>query len=265
MIIDSHQHFMLPTELQLEKMQEAGIDKTILFCTTPHPEKASSLIELKEEMYKLYEVLGGAYNKEDDLKRHMNNIRDLTEIIKRYPDRFLGFGSVPLGLSTEETSEWISRYIVTNNLLGIGEFTPGTDEQMKQMLAVFEALSYFPNCPIWIHTFNPVSKNGIKILMDLCIRFPSVPVVWGHLGGYHWMDVIDFAKSTSNSYLDLSACFSTLAAKMAIAELPDKCLFSSDAPYGEPILCKQMIEFITPSATIAQMVLGENIMKLLNL
>ena len=44
MIIDSHEHMMLPTEMQLQMMDAAGIDKTILFCTAPHPEKASSRV-----------------------------------------------------------------------------------------------------------------------------------------------------------------------------------------------------------------------------
>ena len=43
MIIDSHEHVMFPTELQIEKMDKAEIDKAVLFTTTPHPEKAFSL------------------------------------------------------------------------------------------------------------------------------------------------------------------------------------------------------------------------------
>lgn len=265
MVIDSHQHLMLPTELQLQKMNEAGIDKTILFCTTPHPEKAKNLDELKQEMNKLYTILNGRNSKEDNIHRITNNINDLADILKKYPEKFLGFGSVPSGLSATETAKWISKYIISNNLKGIGEFTPATDEQMKQLEYVFEALTQFPNCPIWIHTFNPVTKEGIKILMHLCSSFPTVPVIWGHLGGYHWMDVIEFVKSTANAYVDLSAGFSSLATKIAITELPSKCLFSSDAPYGEPLLCRQQIEYLSESSTITQMVLGENIMKLLNL
>ena len=34
MIIDSHEHVMLPTTMQIEKLNEAGVDKAILF-TTP--------------------------------------------------------------------------------------------------------------------------------------------------------------------------------------------------------------------------------------
>lgn len=73
------------------------------------------------------------------------------------------------------------------------------------------------------------------------------------------MEAVDFAESVPNAYLDLSAAFSTLAARIAITELPDKCLFGSDAPYGEPWLSRQMIEFLSPSSEITEKVLGGNI------
>lgn len=39
MIINSHEHLMLPTEFQLKKLKRAGVDRAILFCTTPHPKQ----------------------------------------------------------------------------------------------------------------------------------------------------------------------------------------------------------------------------------
>ena len=39
MIVDSHQHVMLPTSMQIKKMDDAGVDKAILFTTTPHVER----------------------------------------------------------------------------------------------------------------------------------------------------------------------------------------------------------------------------------
>ena len=33
MIVDSHQHVMLPTSMQVKKMDDAGVDKAILFTT----------------------------------------------------------------------------------------------------------------------------------------------------------------------------------------------------------------------------------------
>ena len=61
------------------------------------------------------------------------------------------------------------------------------------------------------------------------------------MGGYNWMEVTDFVKNMPNVYIDLSVTFSTLALKMIITEVPDKCLFSSDAPYGDSFLKKQTI------------------------
>lgn len=77
------------------------------------------------------------------------------------------------------------------------------------------------------------------------------------------MNVIDFVKQTPNAYLDLSATFSTLVVKMAIVETPNKCLYSSDAPYGEPLLNKQMIEYLCKDEEIKNDILGGNILKLL--
>ena len=51
---------------------------------------------------------------------------------------------------------------------------------------------------------------------------------------------------------------------MALVELPEKCLYSSDAPYGEPYLYKQLIEFVSPDQTTEKMALGENVLGLLD-
>ena len=66
-------------------------------------------------------------------------------------------------------------------------------------------------------------------------------------------------------YLDLSAAFASIATKMALIELPEKCLFSSDAPYGEPYLYRELIEFVSPSKEITDLALGDNIRKLLHI
>ena len=83
------------------------------------------------------------------------------------------------------------------------------------------------------------------------------------MGGYNWIEVIDFVKNTQNAYLDLSAAFSILAVKIAVNEVPEKCFYSSDAPYGDPFLSRKMIEYLSPSEEIRNMILGENILKLL--
>jgi uncharacterized protein len=263
MIIDSHQHLMLPTDSQLLKMEKAGVDKTILFCTAPHPERANNFEELKIEMGALYKILAGSNTKESNICRMKDNIKILVDVLNKYPNKFYGFGSVPLELSLQETKEWVEKYIIANGLKGVGEFTPGSDSQIQQLEPIFQVLTDFPQLPIWIHTFNPVTLNGIKILMELTLKYQKVSVIYGHMGGYHWMDVLDFAKTVPNVYIDLSAAFSTLAVRMAISELPERCLYGSDAPYGEPLLSRQLIEIVSPSSEVSNKILGENILKLI--
>ncbi|MCI8510291.1 MAG: amidohydrolase family protein [Lachnospiraceae bacterium] len=264
MIIDSHEHLMLPIEMQIEKLNQAGVDKAILFSTVPHPERAKNLAELRGEMNILYRVLAGANNKEANRERMIKNNNELAMQMKKYPERFFGFGAVPLGMSEPETSSWIEENILSNEFKGIGEFTPGSDEQIRQLEVIFQAVNNFSNLPIWVHTFNPVTISGIHILMELCEKYPSVPVIFGHMGGSNWIDVIDFAKSHKYVYLDLSAAFASIATRIAISELPERCLYSSDAPYGEPYLYRQLIEFVSPSQEVANMVLGNNILQLLS-
>ena len=263
MVIDSHEHIMFPTKIQLDKMDAAGVDKTILFCSAPHPEKANNLSELELEMETLHKVLAGANRKKDNIRRLERNIFEITGAIKSNPDRFLGFGAVPLGLSLEETQEWIEAQITANSLCGIGEFTPGNEQQIMGLDTVFQAIQNTRLYPVWVHTFHPVTLDGIRRLMALCEKYQEIPVIFGHLGGTNWMDVIRFAKEHKNAYLDLSAVFATIAAKMALVELPERCLYSSDAPYGEPYLYRQLIEFARPDQTTAKMALGENMGKLL--
>ena len=133
------------------------------------------------------------------------------------------------------------------------------------MEPVFKASEDYHSLPIWVHTFNPVTLNGIKILMGLCRKYPAVPVIFGHMGGSNWMEVIAFAKEHGQAYLDLSAAFTPLSVKTALTEVPEKCLFGSDAPFGEPQLCRQLIEFVSPSHSVTELALGGNIERLLQI
>ena len=130
MIIDSHEHIMFPTKIQLDKMDAAGVDKTILFCSAPHPEKANTLNELETEMNTLYRILAGANEKADSIRRIERNILEVVAAIEKYPNRFLGFGSVPLGLNLEETQDWIEAYITSHSLCGIENLPPAMNNRL---------------------------------------------------------------------------------------------------------------------------------------
>ena len=96
MIIDSHEHLILPIEMQIKKLEEAGVDKAILFTTTPHPEKANTMQEFKNEMSVLFKVLSGEKNHKNDMKRMENNINDLMEVLKNIQINFMVLDLYPL-------------------------------------------------------------------------------------------------------------------------------------------------------------------------
>lgn len=131
MIIDSHEHVMIPLETQVSKLRDAHIDIAILFCTLPHPEQATTLAELTQEMKVLSSVLQGNHSAAAALERDKNQIHELKQAINTYPDMFWGFGKVPLGHSVAETQSWITDEVVAQGFKGIGEFTPGSLEQVQ--------------------------------------------------------------------------------------------------------------------------------------
>lgn len=261
MIIDSHQHVIIPTEKQIALMSEAGIDKTILFSTTVHPEIASDLNSFEREMGILNEIVSGKQNA-IDLK--IKSIEEQIRVIEEYPGKFIGFGSVPIGLSQDETSRWIQDRVTANKFRGLGEFTlaPGQAHLLKP---IFTGASEFGNLPLWIHTFSPLTLDDIKAISRLAKQFPRVPVILGHLGGANWLETIKLAKDSENLYLDLSAAFSNLVVSLAIKTLPERTLFSSDAPYGDPLLSRKAIERVTHDNYVKERILGENIAELLQL
>lgn len=265
MIIDSHAHVVLPTSAQLADMDRAGVEQVVLFTTTPHIERAenASLAALQAELQVLNRLLSGGFSPEQRSAQMQQAIAELKGAIHAAAGRAFGFGPVPLGLSQEDTDAWVETHVLGNGFRGIGELTPGSPGQMEALAPIFKAARNYPGLPLWVHTFHPVTLEGIHILMTLCQRFPSVPVVFGHTGGVHWMEVLAFAKEQGSVFLDLSAAYTPLSVRTALAEVPERCLFGSDTPFGDAALCREMIERVSPTPAVTDLVLGGNAQRLL--
>ena len=261
MIIDSHAHVMLPPEKQIQWMDQANVDLTVLFTSTIHPELATTLAELEHEMNTLYEILNGTKNPRTE---RLRAIEQLVSVMKSGPTRVIGFGSIPFGLSRQENLAWIEQYILANDFRGIGELAPQSG-QIPQLDALFRASQEVGGLPLWVHAFFPLNFADIKELLDLARRYPAVPTIIGHLGGVHWLATLQGIRVIPNIYLDLSATFTTMAPAYAIKEFPRRCLFSSDAPYSSPLAARTLLEQLTNDAGVLRQVLGENAAELLKL
>lgn len=85
------------------------------------------------------------------------------------------------------------------------------------------------------------------------------------MGGIYWLQTIEIIKETKNAYLDISAFYTTYALSLAIQEIPQRTLFSSDFPYGDPYLNLQAVKRHTSNQEVADRVLGGDISTLLNI
>jgi len=262
MIIDGHSHVTLPIESHITAMDEAQIDKTILFSTTLHPETAKNATEVKKSLAYLNDLLAG--KKGSIMEARKKSIQELIKAIRQFPDRFVGFGAVPPNLDLDTTMRFVDEFIRQNHLAGMGEFTLGPG-QAHLMENTFKASLEFGHLPVWIHAFFPLTFDDIKKIAELANQYPGTPVILGHLGGCNWLETMDLVKKNPNLYLDTSAFFSTFVLGTVINEIPDKCVFGVDRPYGDIQLSKEAVLKVSNTSSVAEVVLGENIARILGL
>ncbi|KAK1176757.1 amidohydrolase family protein [Streptomyces sp. NBS 14/10] len=261
MIIDAHSHVHDPVESHLAALDDAGVDRAVLFGTRPHPERAVDLASLRREMSVLDNALAGRGNSVDGYRTAW---AELHETLAAHPDRFIGFGSVPLDLSEEDIAALIDREVVGHGLRGIGELTPPAGEAAR-IEPVLAAAHDHGGLPVVVHGFAPTTAEDLRALSRLAARYPAVPLVVSQLGGMNWMEAIELVRDTPSMYLELSTANIIFAVRLAIREIPERTLFGSDAPYGDPVLARTTIERVTPPGEVRDRVLGGTLGRLLGI
>jgi len=265
MIIDAHSHVHDPLHVHLSALDDAGVDRAVLFPTRPHPERATDLASLRREMSVLDRALGGGGGdgtRGDD--GHAMAWRELDEALAAHPDRFLGFGSVRLDRPAAEIAASVDRNVVARGLHGIGELTPPPD-RADLVEPVLQAAHDHGGLPVVVHGFAPTTTADVRTLVGLAARYPRVPLVISQLAGTNWMEAIELARTTPNVYLELSTAGLIFAVRLAIRELPTRTLFGSDAPYGDPVVARTTVERVTRPGEVRERVLGGNLTELLRL
>ncbi len=261
MIVDGHAHMILPVEDHLALMKTAGVEHTLLFSTRIHPEHAHDLSSLNQQLHLFDAIMAGKANDPQSILQAANA---LAQIVQQFPERFTGFGNVPLNLSHEETATWIEKHVLAYDFRGLGKFTLRSGA-VDLLEVVFACASEYGNLPLWVHTFAPMNLDDIHQLITLSQRYPSVPLILGHMGGMYWRETIALAREVPQTYIDLSGTFTFLGPRIAISELPDRTLFSSDAPFGHPLVARTLVEQATSDTEVRKRVLGDNLAELLDL
>ncbi|WP_330455617.1 amidohydrolase family protein [Streptomyces sp. NBC_00820] len=264
MIIDAHSHVHDPLGPHLSALDDAGVDRVVLFPTRPHPERAKDLASLRREMSVLDTALKGEADGAAAADGFAVAQRELHAALAAHPDRFLGFGSVRLGRPAAETGEAVARDVVARGLHGVGELTPPPD-RAALVEPVLQAAHDHAGLPVIVHGWAPTTAGDIRTLASLAARYPKAPLVISQLAGTNWMQAIELARATPNIYLELSTAHLIFAVRLAIRELPTRTLFGSDAPYGDPVVARTTVERVTAPGEVRDRVLGGNLAELLRL
>lgn len=261
MIIDAHSHVHDPLHSQVALLDEAGVDRAVVFATRPHPERASDLASLRREMNVLAGAVGGRANALDG---YQTAWLELDAALAAHPDRFIGFRSVRLDLPAEQIAVDVERDVVGRGFHGIGELTPPPG-QASRIEAVLRAAADHGRLPVVVHGAAPATEGDLTTMVGLALRYPTVPLVISQLGGQHWLTAIEAVRDTPNMFLELSTANIIFAVRLAINEVPDRTLFGSDAPYGDPVLSRLTVERVTRPGTLRDRVLGDTLAELLGL
>lgn len=261
MIIDAHSHVHDPVESHLTALDAAGVDRAVLFGTRAHPERAVDLASLRREMSVLDDALAGG---ENSIDRYRTAWAELHRTLDAHPSRFIGFGSVPLNLPEQDLAALIDREVVGRGLRGIGELTPPVGEAAR-VEPVLAAAHDHGGLPVVVHGSAPTTADDLRTLSRLAARYPAVPLVVSQLGGMNWMEAIELVRATPSMYLELSTATIIFAVRLAIREIPERTLFGSDAPYGDPVLARTAVERVTAPGEVRDLVLGGTLGKLLGI
>jgi uncharacterized protein len=259
MPIDLHAHVSVEVPAQLARARDAGVRRTVLLMTRVHPERASTLEELRGELAKLTTVIGGERSPRQDFDAAWAELRDAVDA---HPLETLGFVNVPLGLPTAETGDWLATRLRHARIVGVGELTPppGRADLIEPVLAVSADLG---GVPVLVHGFAPNTAEDIETYAALAARYPRVPLIVGAFGGLHWLSLVDLARERPNLHLDISSALQVFAVRAAVHALPEQCLFGSNTPYGDVVAARATLDAATRDTAVLSNVLADNLQRLI--
>lgn len=315
-VIDVHVHpvditlaeFIPPSEI-VQTMDEAGVDKVVLLAIDCDEEDFDRFICQEELKTAVEEALTGNssfwFSKRywlsmglEDLKKLGKNIlrivktpnKKIFEYTKRYPERFIGFGSVNPNRSEEYVKSKLKEIkdygFKGIKLLPTIQFFNPKDEKMTQIYEFAEK----EKLVILIHTgcdpgpweLVTLSRNANPIYLNyVCENYPNLKVVAAHMGSYSaqfpgiWFDeVVKVTSKHENLYVDISATFSEKNLKKAVKKLgSEKILYGSDYPViggycdrnNGMVNCINWLKQVDLPLEVKRKIFGENAKNLLGL
>lgn len=262
--IDAHVHpirGISTGETLIKEMNESGIEKAILLALDLDPDVLTDNKRLKEDIIDDFYAYSFFVNP-DQLLDGMTNLliagqtsnQLVAEICAKYPDRFLGFGSV----NPSKSKGYVKNKLKEIDDLGLKGiklistlqfFFPEKNKNLKLIFKYAEKKKW----PILIHSGRDPGPFEIPTLRHVKSSNPrnwakhveksKTIVIFAHLGGYgevglggnNWLDsVLELAHKNPNIFLDTSSVTYAFNNSEIVEKLRnlgfDRIIFGSDTP-----------------------------------
>jgi len=184
------------------------------------------------------------------------------DVMRRYPGRIIGF-CVADPRRPKESTEELDRCLGDEGFreIKIHISHSGAPYDDASYDVVYEKARRH-RVPVLAHTFSPGEVNG---LLDAARRFPDVPFIVGHSGGYGWHNAIAAIAAVPNAYFDL--CCSCLDAGRVEAFVAaggaERVLFGTDLPFLHPACDLSQIVHAQIKESDKALILGGNMARIL--
>ncbi|HEY3313965.1 MAG TPA: amidohydrolase family protein [Bacillota bacterium] len=260
MIIDGHVHLTRPLSMLLEGMNAAGVDRAVV-CSAGLAE-GETITDLATARLGMDRIARAGAQAGYGADRLWAINEGLAAAVKASSGRIGALGKLDLHLPDEVVAHELE-HLRDLGLWGVGE-TVGLHGRVERLEPVLRALSNAPRpvLPVWIHGDYPMDADDLEQVLALARGYPAVPIVIGHLGGDHWIPVIDGARRLDHVYLDTSEAVNLVAVRVAAAEMPDRLLFGSDFPWEDPRVALMRVGQVGLESPALQRILGQNALAL---
>ena len=298
-IIDFHIHsFALLTEDHLlTELNNAGVEVGVLLALDVDPKNLDRPQTKKMVSNRLLEMyFWDAKEVMEELKTFLEMVKtedkEVASLVKRHPDRFVGFGSVDLSKSQAYVEEKIKE-IDRLDLKGI-KLIPTLQffnpvEAREKMEKVFEfcekrgkIVTYHAGCDPYVWEEPHFSQDANpKYLKQILEDFKEVKVIVAHMGCYSakvpaiWMDeALELGKINENVWFDIAAVTYLVTRENFVQKIRetvgmDRVLFGSDYPAVQGVSIRMMVDDVKESRylteTEKEKILGLNAIELLGL
>ncbi len=289
MIIDCHYHLetrMQPVENLIQKMDLNGIEKVALVPTMwdvpPHtPEFLLKLLRfvlyhrffrsMARKMVSNFSPEGYIVLPKKTVKLYKDPENEsVSDAIKAYPDRFLGWIFInPKGKNDviEEYEKWKNQ----SGFIGVKAHSFWHQFQPEKLAPVAERAAR-EGKPLLIHVGFDVNGDFEALANEV----PELKIILAHAGFPEYSDTWKKIRDHKNIYVDLSAdAYVNGKATQQVVEYlgVERCFFGTDGPYGHHAddgmfdngFIKRRIESLFPGRETRNKLLGDNFRDLIGI